>query len=122
MGLELAAGAAILGTGAGLYEGNQQRNDARRQRDRLMQLGATPYGAENDISSFLQRLQNPNQAFNPGQDALMQYLRSAGQPFDTSAQFAALAPLEARDIQTQVSQLRAGAGSLGQRFGGAMMT
>jgi hypothetical protein len=62
-----------------------------------------------------------SQGFNAGQDALMQLIRGSGQPFDTSKQFAALAPLDQRLIDSQVAGLRGSTTSLGQRFGTATM-
>lgn len=62
-----------------------------------------------------------NKGFNSGQDALMQMIRGSGQPFDTSKQFAALAPLDQRLIDSQVAGLRGSSTSLGQRFGTATM-
>lgn len=62
-----------------------------------------------------------NQAFNTGQDALSQMIRSGGQPFDTSKLFGALAPLDNRLIASQVAGLHGAATSLGQRFGSATM-
>lgn len=60
-----------------------------------------------------------NQGFNAGQDGFLQMLRRGGNPFDTSAQFAALAPLDQRLIDSQVAGLRGSSTSLGQRFGTA---
>lgn len=79
------------------------------------------------------------QQFNPGQDGLLQMMRrSIGAPddaavrtnlqrsvtgqerFDTSELFRALGLLDQRAVESQVADLRAGAGSLGERFGTAM--
>lgn len=79
------------------------------------------------------------QQFNGGQDGLLQMMRrnimpdrdagldanlnrqaSGMERFDNSDLFAALEPLDQRNIDRQVEQLRAGAGSLGARFGTAM--
>lgn len=75
--------------------------------------------------------------FNAGNDALMQVMRrgqgdnadsisaqlgpmlATGQPFDTSAMFAALAPLEQREQSRTIADYRATAPSLGARFGSA---
>jgi hypothetical protein len=74
-----------------------------------------------------------SQGFNTGQDGLLQMLRSqrdptltmglgnAGATFDNSAQFAALAPLDQRQIDQQVAQLHGSFGTLGERFGTAAM-
>lgn len=62
-----------------------------------------------------------NQGFNTGQDALSQMIRSGGQPFDTSKMFAALAPLDQRNIASQVAGLHGASTSLGQRFGSATL-
>lgn len=75
-----------------------------------------------------------SQGFNSGQDALMQMLnrspgpsvndptlglelQQAGQSFNNSDLFGALAPLDQRLIDTQVAGLQGSLGSLGQRFG-----
>lgn len=78
-----------------------------------------------------------SQGFNTGQDALMQMinrgiptqqdpmvalgLQQAGQQFNNSDLFGALAPLDQRLIDQQAAQLQGSAGSLGARFGTAMM-
>lgn len=78
-----------------------------------------------------------SQGFNTGQDALMQMinrgipaqqdptvalgLQQAGQQFSNSDLFSALAPLDQRLIDQQAAQLQGSAGSLGARFGTAMM-
>lgn len=77
----------------------------------------TPLTTPNISSDFV----TGNQGFNSGQDALMQMIRGGGQPFDTSKQFAALAPLDQRLIDQQVAGLRGSSTSLGQRFGTATM-
>lgn len=71
------------------------------------------------------------QGMNAGQDGLLQMMRRGGQiygdgggqqdaVFNNSELFKSLEPLDQRLIDRNVSQLRAGTGSLGQRFGTAM--
>lgn len=58
--------------------------------------------------------------FNPGQDALMQFLRSdpaRQQSFDTSQSFDLLTALDARNQNNAVNALNSNFGSLGSRFG-----
>jgi hypothetical protein len=79
-----------------------------------------------------------SRGFNMGQDALGQMLRrspgpsvtdptlaldlqNAGQSFNNSDLFSALAPLDQRTIDTQVAGLQGSMGSLGQRFGTATL-
>lgn len=81
-----------------------------------------------------------SQAFNTGQDPLMQMFQKNLQPsqdpslmpnlqqinsgntqFNNSDIFAALQPIQQQQLDKQVGQLHASAGSLGERFGGAMM-
>jgi hypothetical protein len=80
-----------------------------------------------------------SQGFNSGQDALMQFMRAqqgggpqrdasltaalqgAGQTFDNSQLFGALAPLDQRLIDQQTSQLQGSFGSLGSRLGSSAM-
>jgi hypothetical protein len=104
---------------------------------------ANPYAQQ--IQSFIQSLGTTpkttsgvgTQDFNPGQDALMQMMRSSpayqrdntldatlkqlqtGGAFDTTQQFNALGAQSDQDLARQVAQLHASAGSLGQRFGTA---
>lgn len=107
MGLETAAAVAIgsqlVGQGVSYFE-----NRAARQRVNKLQsqaagvVGLTPG--------------------NSGQDAYLQYLRAnpgANAPFqfDASQAFQSLRAQDLLDTQDQVNQLRAGAGSLGARFG-----
>lgn len=88
-----------------------------------------------DINSILQQ-----GGFNVGQDAIMQLLRAdpnkqlgaardqmaglleTGNPYNTSEMFAALQPVEDRELNQSLATLRGNAGGLGERFGSAMQT
>lgn len=94
--------------------------------------GVTFNPTQLDLGGILQQ-----GGYNTGQDALMQMLRSTpdsnlnrslnaiigggGNPFDTSKMFEALGTVDQRNTNQQVTDLRGGAGGLGQRFGSAMM-
>jgi hypothetical protein len=132
-GLIIGGGSQLLGLGLGANEASRSRREAgrtRRQAQGMMQTGPS------EIEQLLKAFAGPgggasgNQAFNAGQDSLSQMLRSdgglqqmasTGNPFDTSAMFAALAPVEERMQQQQLAGLRgsAGTGQLGARFGTA---
>lgn len=60
-----------------------------------------------------------NQAWNTGQDALMQFLRE--DPYDTTELFKSWEPIEARSLNEALAGAFGQATGLGQRFGSAMM-
>lgn len=132
MGLETAmligAGSQLLGTGMSVYEGSRQSSRQRRLSSQAQGMMQTqPTAAELAMQQLLAGFGNGSapgmQGFNTGQDALAQMLRASagynGDPFDTSSQFAALEPIEAREQQRALGTLRGSAGSLGARFGSA---
>lgn len=147
MGLDpLTMGLAASGVGSlvGAYGQNKaanaaqdRYNAAQAQGQGLMKQGADPYQAA--LSNLLSGQKSPSaldpnsgaidtksimQNFNPGQDALMQFLRSDPSrqtAFDASKSFDALSALDQRNAGSQVAALNANFGGLGQRFGGAAM-
>jgi hypothetical protein len=151
MGIETAV--ALAGGGqiiSGISNYFNQRSQNRQIRDRnraaerytipLINQGQTPSSLETSLAELLsgwsQRGSTPNEAFNTGQDSLMQLLRSnplgrtmqglegmaaTGDPFDTSNMFSTLEHVDARQRSRALADLRAGSSGLGQRFGSSMM-
>jgi hypothetical protein len=156
VGLETAAALGLVGSQVFGAIG-QDRSNARNLRAQqarqaqiqgMVQPYLTPAGQANPYSSMItDYLKNGvrgttptpvgTEAFNPGQDSLLQMMRSSpdyqanasldsalqgilgGKPFDTTDQFSTLGALSDQDVQRQVAGLHASAGSLGQRFGTA---
>jgi len=110
--IPIALGGQLLGAGLSYGE-----NRAANARSRQAAQSAAEIGAEgNPANPFI------TSQLNSGQDSFLQFLRSNPQglqpfQFDTSGEFKALSAQDALNTQTQVNQLRAGAGSLGERFG-----
>lgn len=146
----MAAAGAMMGAstlvnaGMGIYNQAQQNKQIRARQAMAMQyltpyLNGGPGLAESGLSDLLMRMSNgtqPGEAFNTGQDALMQMLRSnpnqqtlnqlnsmvaTGDPFDTSNMFKTLQAVDDRQRARGLADLRAGATGLGQRFGSSMM-
>lgn len=124
-GLILSAGSSLYGAYSG-NKTNQKNLDAAQQRQQKIEATATPY-LQNGPNQFAQMLLQSiggsgtgTQGFNTGQDGFMQFLRRGGEQFDNSAQFKALGAVDAANLGEQIAGLRAGAGSLGQRFGTGM--
>jgi hypothetical protein len=146
MGIEAAmmAGSTLVNAGMGWYNQRQQ-NKQLQDRQAMASKFLSPYlnegpgGAETGLAQLLARLSGgtqPNEAFNTGQDALMQMLRAdpnkrtmnmltgmmqTGDPFDTSEMFKTLETVDARQRQRALADLRGGSTGLGQRFGSSMM-
>lgn len=116
----------------------QRRFDAaQRQGQSMMRTGQSPY--EFNLQQLLKNQPDPMQLgldsgsidtrailsnFNPGQDALAQFLRTDPanqQSFDASQSFDLLSALDARNQNSAVNTLNSNFGSIGSRFGtGAM--
>lgn len=116
MGVEtaIAIGAGSSLIGAGLQYGENRA--ARKRSKELNQQGSDITAAPLDSTTSI------NQTLNTGQDSFLQYLRSnptALKPFqfDASEAFKQLQANDALNIGDQADKLRAGAGSLGERFG-----
>jgi hypothetical protein len=112
MGLETAvaigAGASLLNAGAGYFENKAARRRSQNLSDQALGIASQPIPGLGTINS--------------GQDSFMQYLRANPkglEPFlyDQSKVFEGLKAQDAYTIGDQVNKLRAGAGSLGERFG-----
>lgn len=157
MGLETAAALAMGGSSliGAIGQDRSNARNLRAQQQRIAQIQGmvqpylTPAGQANPYSTMItDYLKNGvrgtgaptpvgTEAFNPGQDALLQMMRSSpsyqantsldaalegilgGKPFDTTEQFNTLGALSQQDLAQQVAGLHASAGSLGQRFGTA---
>lgn len=146
----LAAAAAIAGAGSLINAGsniygsisqNRQLKQRQEMASRYMSpfLNGGPGAAETGLDQLLARLSNGTtggEAFNTGQDSLLQMLRTdpnakartamegmleTGDPFDTSNMFRMLEQVDARQRASGLADLRAGASGLGQRFGSSMM-
>lgn len=117
MGWEAAAliGSQVIG---GISQYNENKA-ARKRQDAATNAGvALTQGANPVDSLIMQQLSKPN----VGQDGFLQYLRSnpgglKPYMFDSSQAFKQLQAQDAFTTQDQVNQLRASAGSLGERFG-----
>jgi hypothetical protein len=114
--LAIGAGSSLVGSVLGYGEQRAARKRQERMSDQAINLtqGANPVD-----SLILQHLSRPNS----GQDGFLQMLRNnpnALKPytFDYSQAFKDLQARDQYTINDQVSGLRAGAGSLGERFGG----
>lgn len=139
MPLPLMAGAAALSALSSLW-GAFSQNKTNRANQRMMQqrqqgldtdvrgrLGSGPSEAEKILMGLLTGGEFggeggggfDNEAFNTGQDSLMQMLRE--DPFDPSGMFKSWEPIEQRQLDLALSDAFAGASGLGQRFGSAMM-
>lgn len=147
--LSMAAG-TVMNTGTSIWNQNQANKTARRRESAagsMMQNGPSTY--ETMLQQLLTGMQGPQmstasiptaasltngQAFNTGQDALMQLLRAnpqtqvdanlgsmaaTGMPYNTSAMFDAFRASDTQAVNEQVAGLRAGSSGLGQRFGSA---
>lgn len=146
MGLETAAIIGLAGMGIqgassiyGSWQEGQQMNQQQAWRQQMADraggyLQDAPYGYENQIQQMLGGLGGPSayeeqlssllganggQRYNTGQDALMQMFRA--DPYDQTALFEAMLPVEQRLINQQVAGLRGNTSGLGQRFGSAML-
>ena len=140
LGLAASAGGSLIGAygqnkAAGQAQQRFQQTQAQGQG--MMKTGADPYQAM--LMGILGGNKQPTaldpmsgqidtksvmQNFNPGQDALMQFLRSdpsKQMSFDTSKAFDALQAQDSRTAGNSVAALNANFGGLGQRFGGAAM-
>ena len=122
-----------LAQGAGSYFGAREANKAnqrnlRAQQQRYNQLFGliNPLLGQNQVPGTGEQMLLDlltkgdlfsNQAFNTGQDALMQMLRS--DPFNTAEMFAAWEPMEQRVLNRALDEGWAQASGLGQRFGSA---
>lgn len=127
----LIAGGLMQGIG-GIWGANSQ-NKANERNQRAMQerynqllgfvqprLNQGPGQGEQMLFDLLQSGGLfDNQAFNTGQDALMQSLRS--DPIDTTELFASWEPLEMRALDEALAGAFGQSSGLGQRFGSAMM-
>lgn len=112
-------GTLLQGVGAiaGAYGQYQNTKSANKKNDNISELinGLLGVGQNNagNVQSVLKQI-------NPGNDALMQFLRAdPSRQFDTSSSFAGLEANDQRQINLQTDQLRAGYSGLGQRFGTA---
>lgn len=128
--IALAAGGSLLN----FLGQRSQVSAANKRNNQLLKLlqpyiqGLGPGEAERQIANYFST--NP---FSMGSDPILQSLRTDpasksvtetllnlsqnGNPFDTSSMFAALTPVRQRQLNEQIAGLRAGSGSLGQRFG-----
>jgi hypothetical protein len=115
------------GTGLSLWEQHQAGKAAKGNQ--AMAFGLMQPG-QSEIEKLLQSFGSA--APNSSQDGFMQYLTNAagagagrsltelsdtGSPFDNTELFRSLGVIDDQSINDQAMQLRAGAGSLGARFG-----
>jgi hypothetical protein len=124
-----------LGTGWGAYSQNRANKKTERtmqQRQGQLEQLIMPMlgqnrqqgGAESSLLELLSGMGDMdlfgsgNQAWNTGQDSLMQMLRS--DPLDTSEMFKSWEPIENRALQEALAGAFSQAPGLGQRFGSAM--
>jgi hypothetical protein len=125
----------------GAYKNSQSSGnkyqEAQTMGGRLMKTGQDPYQAAlmqllgkatpaNAVSTNTGSIDASSilSSFNPGQDALMQFLRadpSKQTSFDTSLAFDNLQALDKRNQDTAIAGLNANFGGLGQRFGTSAM-
>jgi len=134
--IPLLVAAGGLAQGAGSYFGARETNKANKANQKAQQarydqlygliqpyLNQGPGSGEQMLLDFLSGGQEGifgNQAFNTGQDALMQMLRE--DPFDTGELFASWEPMEQRALDQALDEGWGQASGLGQRFGSAMRT
>lgn len=104
---------ALLGTGLNIYGGIQSTNAANKKNQGITDAATGMFLPTVGIPQTLA-------AINPGNDALMQFLRAdPSRQFDTSGAFTALEANDQRQIDQQANALRAGYSGLGARFGTA---
>jgi len=123
LGLLLAGAGTAVNTGANVLNRRSQNKETSRRTGIV-----EPYLMEMLGGS-------PGQAFNTGQDALLQMLRSnplessdramqgmveTGNPFDMTELFRSLGVMDQRSREGALADVRSGASGLGQRFGTAM--
>lgn len=133
--MPIALGIGALGSlwGARNQDKTNDRNFRAQQqaRNQFMQY-AMPYlnnqGPGQGEQMLLQFLEGANfdpesvfnnEAFNTGQDALMQMMRS--DPYDTTELFQSFEPIEARALDQSLADFWGGSAGLGQRFGSAAL-
>lgn len=133
-------GSAALSAYGQYKSGNEAKdrfNAMQSQGQSMMKTGNDPY--QQALMKMLSGHQGPMaldpnsgaidpqsimQNFNPGQDALSQFLRSDPSRqtgFDTSKSFDALQAMDSRNQGSAIAALNSNFGGLGQRFGGAAM-
>ena len=122
MGFDPASLALLAGAGSSIFgaiSGYNENKAARKRQAAATDAGVALTQGSNPVDQLImQKLSQPN----VGQDGFLQYLRSNPnglQPYmyDQSKAFKGLQAQDAYVTNDQVNQLRAGAGSLGERFG-----
>jgi hypothetical protein len=120
MGIETAA--LLIGGGSSIASGILNYGEQRAARKRTEKNQDAAVGLTQGPNAVDQLIMGQLSKPNSGQDGFMQYLRStpgALKPYlyDQSAAFKGLQANDQFNINDQVNQLSAGAGSLGARFG-----
>lgn len=104
---------ALTGAGLNIFGNIQQNNAANKKNQGITDMAGGMFMPTSGIPGILQSI-------NPGNDALMQFLRAdPSRQFDTSGAFTALEANDQRQIDQASNSLRAGYAGLGQRFGTA---
>lgn len=137
LGMAGSAAMSAYGSNKANNAASQRFNATQAQGQGMMKSGTDPYqamlqgllagnkqGSPLDANSGAIDTKSVMQNFNPGQDALMQFLRSDPSKqmgFDTSKAFGALQAQDSRSQANAVAAQNANFSGLGQRFGGAAM-